>query len=178
MAGIFGALGLIGVAATFYLTLQSNRIARDTAKRQLRAYVSFESGAISNVASGAHVTFHFEFRNSGQTPCKILASATGIGFEPLPIIAVPQLAPELTTGSGTEGPSCRWPHSIATRRAVTLAEFQAYQAGSHGFVGSCEIRYEDIFGAKQKTLVTVYRTSLSELPPPQVSVLHLGNEAT
>ena len=177
-AGWFGGLSFLGLIATLLLTNQSNRIARETSKRQLRAYVSFQSGAISNVVAGKKVSMTFEFINAGQTPCYITAAATGIAFENLPVNQTPDLAPETRKSLSSEGPGASFSHTIQTARELTAAEFASFQAGTHAFVGSCEVRYADVFDEGHRTLVSVYRTASSSVIANQITVLAIGNDAT
>jgi hypothetical protein len=64
-AALFGGLSIIGIVIAILLTLQSNSIARDTAKRQLRAYVSIHGYHASMISRG---TFEFTVKNAGTTP--------------------------------------------------------------------------------------------------------------
>jgi hypothetical protein len=67
VATLLNALGLMAVGAALYLTVQSNRIARDTARRQLRAYLYIEPGGVNEAAEGLH-RMPFNIINSGPTP--------------------------------------------------------------------------------------------------------------
>jgi hypothetical protein len=63
VSGISGVFVLIALAFAF----EANQIARRTAKRQLRAYVSVEPGGISKPEKGLH-SAPLNLINSGQTP--------------------------------------------------------------------------------------------------------------
>jgi hypothetical protein len=59
---------------------------QDTAKRQLRAYLVIEAGAIENFEPGKITTAHFWVRNVGQTPPHDVVMATGVVVAPRGLI--------------------------------------------------------------------------------------------
>lgn len=62
--GIFSALGIV---VALVLTIDSNRIARDTAKRQLRPYIGVEPHGINEVED-ENCRVPIDITNRGQTP--------------------------------------------------------------------------------------------------------------
>lgn len=67
IGGVSGVLVLIALGLAFH----SNWIARDTAKRQLRAYISIESADLQQVCSeGIRPQINVIIRNTGQTPAQ------------------------------------------------------------------------------------------------------------
>jgi hypothetical protein len=72
--GLLGMGSLIGVLGALYLAFQANRIARDTAARQLRAYVNARSAKVTvDVANGdIGLQIALQIFNSGATPAKII----------------------------------------------------------------------------------------------------------
>lgn len=54
LSGLLSLFGLVGVAGALFLTIRSNRIAQDSSKRQLRAYLGVES-------------IRFEIKSDGRT---------------------------------------------------------------------------------------------------------------
>jgi hypothetical protein len=66
-AGIAGVVSTVGVITALGIGLHSNWIARDTAKRQLRAYISIEPGGIE-ASKGGLSRVPFNIINNGQTP--------------------------------------------------------------------------------------------------------------
>lgn len=57
----------IAVAIAIYLTIEANSISRDTAKRQLRAYIGMSVGGIEHFGTHDPV-IAFTMTNSGETP--------------------------------------------------------------------------------------------------------------
>jgi len=154
------------------------RVSRETARQQLRAYISFEDGMISEVTAGKEVRVNFGFKNAGHTPAFTYAAGAAINLVAVPITETPLVDPKEKQTPSSEGPGSIFSHSIATGRVLTAEEAAAFHAGGRAFVASCEIRYTDIFGEKRRTLVTVYRTADSAPLMNQVSVLEFGNDAT
>lgn len=68
---IVGLIGSAGIIVALLLTIDSNRIARDTAKRQLRAYISIEPGGVNKAIDGRH-RVPLNIINTGQTPARDL----------------------------------------------------------------------------------------------------------
>lgn len=71
--GIIGLGSLLGVFAAIGLAFQSNGIARDTAKKQLRAYLDFDGVRLVTFGPGAQPTatscaIAMAIKNYGQTP--------------------------------------------------------------------------------------------------------------
>lgn len=66
VAAILSFVGTCLILWTLLLTRQANTIARDTAKRQLRAYLIANGGAIERIPEGYILSV--VIRNSGQTP--------------------------------------------------------------------------------------------------------------
>lgn len=67
-ASVGGIVSTVAVLIALYMTLDANRIARDTAARQLRAYVSIGTVKISALTIGQVPMFTANFKNFGQTP--------------------------------------------------------------------------------------------------------------
>ena len=74
IAAILSFAGTVLIVVTLFLTRDANRLARDTAYRQLRAYMTFEE-AFVNIESQPNGWTDFKgtllIRNSGQTPAII-----------------------------------------------------------------------------------------------------------
>ena len=73
-AGIAGIVSTLGVVAALAIGWHSNWIVRDSAKRQLRAYLSIEPAGI-NAANGGLHRVPINLVNSGQTPANNLTHA-------------------------------------------------------------------------------------------------------
>jgi hypothetical protein len=65
---MLGALSLLGIIAALLLTIDSNRIARNTARQQLRAYMGVTSCSIQLLDDGTGFILQAELHNAGQTP--------------------------------------------------------------------------------------------------------------
>jgi hypothetical protein len=69
---IVGIVGAVGIVAALWLTVDSNRIARDTAKRQLRPYVHPEIVVSAQNLDPQNHNFWWNFyvvwKNTGSTP--------------------------------------------------------------------------------------------------------------
>lgn len=76
-AGWFGGLSFLGVLGAIGMAFHSNWIARDTAKRQLRAYVTLDSMIPVYSFMDEHKHLHsikcqINLLNTGQTPAKVI----------------------------------------------------------------------------------------------------------
>jgi hypothetical protein len=86
---------LAACAAAFYVYKQFGAIQRqirdadDTAKRQFRAYVSFEQGWVERSKDGKTATAFIQLKNFGQTPAYYITQFANL--ETLPRIPVPQI---------------------------------------------------------------------------------------
>jgi hypothetical protein len=69
-SSIVGIVSLLGVVAALGLALHSNKIAQDTAKRQLRAYLTLTalSKDPPNIKGRTSFKINAHWKNSGQTP--------------------------------------------------------------------------------------------------------------
>lgn len=166
--------GIIGTSLLVWTLWET----RTNARAQLRGYMTFKSGSISNVEIGKKVRITFDLTNSGTTPCKITASAVGIAFEKYPPQNIPKLDPELVEAPSWEGSGGEFSQNISTGREMNEAEFNQYDSGEYSFVASCEILYEDIFGRKFRTLISVQNNKLRNSNPSQISVMRIGNHAS
>lgn len=83
--------GMIGLAVTVILTLlalkasrKAIRVAEDTGRRQLRAYVSIDTASIGAVVAGQHLSATIRIKNSGQTPAYKVGVHTAMGWHKVP----------------------------------------------------------------------------------------------
>lgn len=77
-SGWFGGLSFLGVLAAISLAYHSNWIARDTAKRQLRAYISVEPQGIFDY--GEENRLCVLVKNGGQTPAYDIVASSFVGL--------------------------------------------------------------------------------------------------
>lgn len=151
IAGLASIASFIAVLFALRLAQQANAIARDTAKRQLRAYIFVEKTEliVSDVARQA--SFAIEWRNSGQTPayrvlsgCDIIIADTGwkgnreVEFPP--------------SGYSKDNIGPGGVQQILDY-VITLSpdEFIAWKAGSRTLYIFSEVHYDDVFGEGHMT---------------------------
>ena len=78
VATILSALSLIAVAAALYLTVISNNIARDTAQKQLRAYMGTLGAVCDSKIDAAHLII--DIKNFGASPAHNLLAVTNVSI--------------------------------------------------------------------------------------------------
>lgn len=159
VATVLNALGLIAVGAALYLTVQSNRIARDTARRQLRAYVSVAVMGleVTEDSSGQlSLVFRTIARNGGETPaysCRHYGTIMAISNDDAinrMSTAIPIYDPLSVGGSvihaGEEFTS------VMTNNAVLDAQaIRHLKAGKTNLFAFGVTSYVDTFGNRQRT---------------------------
>ncbi|WP_310531137.1 hypothetical protein [Novosphingobium sp.] len=145
-------VGSIGIVIALGLTMQSNRIARDTARRQLRAYVlpteiqhsGFEVGKIGKV--------QLSLSNAGQTPAYNVMSYVQVDLYPSDVdesFLVPKFPDELS--ESPIGPGHGFGGQNEMPRVLDARLWDAYVAGKAHFVAFGMTSYRDIFGIQQNT---------------------------
>jgi hypothetical protein len=142
------AIAILAVAAAF----GSNRIARESAERQLRAYVSVSACNIVMADNGG-VTSKIKFRNSGQTPAYNVIPNVNLSATPYPVREgffkepiMPERVSRATIGSG----------GIVERDMILprllAQDWRDFIAASKGvFFVHGVVRYSDIFGKPHTT---------------------------
>lgn len=159
-----GIIGAIGIIAALLLTVDSNSIARDTARRQLRAYVSVDLGKIvclPHPNGTAIFELPVEMRNGGVTP----AYRTGLFGSIIPLTM--DLAKEFLLGLSesdkgeavltTIHNGAAAPTAIkASDPAVPANVVRLLMEGPLLLFAYGEVSYEDTFGVRQKTRFCYY----------------------
>lgn len=159
VATLLNALGLVAVGAALYLTIQSNRIARDTARRQLRAYVSVKVMGLEVTADSQGnlgLVFRTVARNGGETPaydCNHYGTISAIPRNeaalrlsaPMPIDD-PSSAGGSVIHAGEEFTSVMRNNAVLDSLAIT-----ALKAGEANLFAFGVTSYTDTFGCKQRT---------------------------
>lgn len=151
-AALFGGISIIGIAIAIGLTLQSNNIARDTAKHQLRAYVSMrEIGRRPEPKEGAitHWVFQFEWTNSGQTPATDTNLMAGHAIGPGPLPADLNYVPD-DEGVATKsviGPTL----SLYSITQIPVEDLVKAIAKGHGVYVYSAADYRDMFDQPRRT---------------------------
>lgn len=168
--GIIAIFTILLVVAGF----RQVAISRNTAVRQLRAYVHISSIAITNVANpipppGEHscpetpamlskdcgpIAF-VEIKNTGQTPAYDVLHGTGIGFHEFPLKDSLSMSPpsgHITKGVlPTGGPSHKM---IIQKERLSTQEMDQLRSGTAKIYVYGVIKYKDTFG---KSRTTYYR---------------------
>lgn len=166
---VFGVLGLGGtIALTIRATnaaVQSNAISRDTAHRQLRAYVAVDSNRIIPIGkalgglpwSGKPGCVTFVFRNYGQTPATRFSTTLRIALSPYDEGCVKpkewdyevdfellDIAPQAEAHRTT-----KFPESVVAARS-------GIEAGTVALFVEAETSYCDIFRSKHTQVTTFF----------------------
>lgn len=151
-ASVASVISVVGVLAALGLALQSNNIARVTAKRQLRAYVSVSKVYCSQYFVDLPLKTQMTFVNTGQTPALDVAliyavafryDVNSIGFEIFPesdAVSRSVWGPGVTNGIEFENPD---PLDMHDSTLVTEGGGAIYAWGI--------CYYSDIFGERHQT---------------------------
>lgn len=176
IGGISGSLVLIALG----LAYQANRIARDTAKRQLRAYVGLRSPKIEGTAVGQHPKVSLEFQNAGQSPALQLTIQIALGVDHFP---QPQRAhdalPAEAKSVAVVLPGSSAKHSLeSTGPALTKVEIDAIRGGTAAIYCFGVVKYCDIFGTPHQTDFRLMMGGDVGGYPDRLVVTSTGNTAT
>lgn len=175
MSGVLGALSLAGVVAALGVGLHSNWIARDTSKRQLRAYLTVAKAEIEGFGEGGVLVYTLRAENSGQTPAHGVTWTNWIKMIELPekeddFIEPPGDTPQSNSVVGSGKPllcTAIWAKlDVGTYDKLMRKEKAVFLFG--------HIVYQDVFGDKRETQ---YRFRLDP-EIPSVSICEHGNRAT
>jgi hypothetical protein len=148
---VVGLVGAVGIVAALWLTVDSNRIARDTAKRQLRAYLGIESCVLEALDDGTGFIITAHLLNAGQTPAyKVRLMAETFGAE----YPLKHQRPFLPVGNGYESPvnpSTKISWAGKTTSIAMARDMEYVLAGKEGVYiqGVCE--YFDAFNERHET---------------------------
>ena len=150
--GVIGLGSLVGVFFAIGLAFHSNWIARDTAKRQLRAYVAVADYAISPDAEEPHkIRAIVTYQNVGETPAKDVAATlfvlAGTGaFND----ASPRIEPPIDSAGGLavmgKGSGKQTAITVDLGIPANIVLNGDYWVCAYG-----RITYKDIFGEAQET---------------------------
>lgn len=144
-------LGFVALIYTLALTrnatnaaIESNKIARDTAKRELRAYLPVESAEVRNLECGTE--YFIQFRNFGQTPAYQVTGWGALAMQPHDFSAVGAMS-----CFGDIPPGGQVHIYKRAPRPLTLVETINLKSGllEINFFG--EINYFDAFGETRAT---------------------------
>jgi hypothetical protein len=157
---VSGGSGLL-VLAALYLAFQSNRIAGDTAKRQLRSYVNVSKFEPSAYCVGQAFSTRVHFSNKGQTPAHDVIVRAYLARRQLPLDTA-TLGDQPITGWGSKTTLANGDPLSANVRfghSVSEDEIAAFRDEKIGIYVYGWVSYKDIFGEKH---ITKYRAALQQ----------------
>jgi hypothetical protein len=139
---VVGLVGAVGIVAALWLTIDSNKIARETAQRQLRAYMVADTATADIKSDGFGA--RLRWLNCGQTPAYNVKASIQLGIAPIPNFRVlfPPNAGSMTVGSGK---------GFTTEESLSLSEFNSSDAATDSIWLYARVIYADIFGTQHKT---------------------------
>jgi hypothetical protein len=130
---------------------EANEMARESAERQLRAYVSVEAITIQTLAVGEPLAMVIKIANAGNTPAKCLRVNFGItitdDLSKAPIMFPLPWRPEIEIGPGKH---MEFPMGMS--RPLGQARHDAIRQNRVFAVVGGAITYRDVFGRKPYTL--------------------------
>jgi hypothetical protein len=155
-----GVVGVIWLKQTLDATTamagqarKANEIARDTANRQLRAYVGTADISISNLAIGKAFKTSVKWTNRGQTPARVLRAFASVRATTDPENEKFFFDAGGGTSKGAIGASGFVVHEIGALSVVTDWMFTPIMDGSYNLAIGAYMIYEDVFGVTRRTVV-------------------------
>ena len=175
VGGFAGAVSTILVLIALYFAFRSNWIARDTAKRQLRAYVGPEVADISLIVGSIppQARLNINSRNVGQTPAQAMHTRVEYffadrGWRGEWSISRPESGHTVTVLF----PTCATELKDAI---VELGEYDRWVAGELDLFIFSEVDYRDIFDEPHSTKS---RWVVKGDQPLVMKIEDIGNSAT
>ena len=151
VSGVMGMASLAGVVAALALTANSNRIARDAARRQLRAYIGLESCEITPLDDRSGFILTATFINAGQTPAyrlKLMGESFAAEY---PLAAEHPFIPHVGGYETPLAPGQSIGCSYRLRTNDVDEAMRAVVAGETGLYIQGVCLYEDAFGRSRDT---------------------------
>jgi hypothetical protein len=156
-AGWFGGLSFLGVVVAIVVAFHSNWIARDTARRQLRAYMILKDATFQNRGVGEAAVCILRIENTGSTPAygvrtshlyKILDASPEIpSFKPVSIV----------NGSVSDiGPGNNIAVTIKVDESDNIRFWSDISNGEKIIIFSCSVTYDDIYGIRHETVANLF----------------------
>jgi len=154
-----GLLVLVGFLQLFVFGTQARRLRetidqmKSAEQRELRAYVSVESGSITPITGQIQPAAHLILRNTGKTPAYQLTHWAHIVVDHVNLqVALPGIGPmPAPLPTITIGPFGGSTKSVPLGRTITQQEYQDILAGTKVVYVYGIIEYEDAFGEKRHT---------------------------
>lgn len=154
-------VGIVGVIAVLNTLKQgrealdraqdANDLARASAERQLRAYITIDKVYATDVAPGKKPEFHFSYINTGQTPATITSICRVAAFIPAPCDEARISFPRKKRSSVAMGGGQQNRQTSTIPKALDQTLFDHFIAGRMNFVFAGVITYRDIFGVTRRT---------------------------
>ena len=135
-------VGAVGIVAALLLTIDSNRIARDTARRQLRAYMVVDT--VTGDIGSDGITARLRWINCGQTPAFDVSGDVKLHISTEPNfddISIRNQA-KTTVGAGK---------GFSISDALPYSEFENKSGDTEEIWFCARLVYNDVFGIEHKT---------------------------
>ncbi|AEH88035.1 hypothetical protein [Mesorhizobium opportunistum] len=147
-------LGLVGAGAiiwTLAVSRESNSISRETAERQLRAYV-LPANCTLELAADNDPTAHVRIQNFGQTPAFDVRSWIHIWVEAYPKrVEFPNAPDDLPKGQGVRGPGFHATFRHRRELPIHAWEMERIRTKTAAIYVYGVVEYRDCFGKKRRT---------------------------
>lgn len=174
IGGFASAVSTILVLIALYLAFRSNGIARDTAKRQLRAYVALKQANLQQVCTvGMRPQIIATIQNTGQTPAHQLRIDSDVvlresDFDGGYVSNIP-----LNYGTHTLGAGLELNVRGVLESPLSDEDVQALATGVKRIFFLAYGEYLDVFNAKQTFRIASY--AMSPVHNHDVTASNLGN---
>ncbi len=163
---VVGGFTIVLAISTIGLWLATNRLwqagetqrllAENTAERELRAYISVETGVYFRQDKSTRFEFQPVIVNNGATPAKNVRIQTNLGLVP---VGIPEnfdyyLGPGISgpqTSISDIGPRRNKFNSTDFHRRATVRELRGILKKTHYFHTYGRVSYEDVFGNERYT---------------------------
>jgi hypothetical protein len=161
---VIGTFTIVLAISTIGLWLATNKLwsageeqlshLRQTAERELRAYVMIENAHIDGLDVGHFPRAALTLKNTGTTPAYNLTHWCAMGFAPFPLEgAVPDSGEEIPLPPRPLAPGSiinTWA-TVGQNPPMNLATLNAMRAGTHALYIVGQIQYDDGFGNRRET---------------------------
>src|SRR5208282_2187237 len=128
---------------------------QDTAKRQLRAYISITPTDVNEFYEGGNVTLHYDTKNIGQTPAVKVRTFAGVGIFPFPLprgLPMPRLNEDPNKSVQTIFPGDYFSQDCELGRTLTANDIIAIKQGDKCRLYIIAVaKYVDTFGEDRYT---------------------------
>jgi hypothetical protein len=162
--------GVLGVS-TVGLWIATNRTlkhAQETAQRQLRAYLTVESGGVVLLNNATQINASIIFKNTGQTPAYGVMTWASVGIKSMnaanPFASAPAIAARSGHAKSIAGPGQNV--NIGTTTYITAADLAAVTASQSAIFFWGRVDYVDSF---ENPRFSVFKERISGPPTPAIA---------